>query len=163
MFTYFFTQSLQGNQTRQLSFFELDNEVAIAVGTEAGLQDRADVRNRLALTYPNGARADLSCGFLEDGPLNTVVTGERGTITVDSPIWRLGGFTLALRGKEAERWDFSVCGNGLPHEVAEVHECLYGGRGESPKMPLVDSLEILKLINKLYRDWGIQYPSDPRR
>ena len=52
--------------------------------------------------------------------------------------------------------------NGYNYEASEVGRCLLEGLLESPVMTQSESIEIIRAMDSLRRDWGISYPNDPR-
>lgn len=55
-----------------------------------------------------------------------------------------------------------LTGNGYNYEAAEVGRCLRAGLLESPLMKPSESIEIIRAMDSLRRDWGVIYPNDPR-
>jgi predicted dehydrogenase len=51
-------------------------------------------------------------------------------------------------------------GNGYQFELMEVDRCLRLGLTESPRMPLNDSLEVLKTMDALRQQCGLLYPQE---
>jgi len=51
-------------------------------------------------------------------------------------------------------------GNGYNYEAAEVMRVLREGRTESPRMPLDESLEIMRTMDKIRALWGLRYPGE---
>lgn len=55
-----------------------------------------------------------------------------------------------------------LVGNGYNYEASEVCRCLREGLLESPLMKQSESIEIIRAMDSLRRDWGIIYPNDPQ-
>ncbi|WZO97082.1 Gfo/Idh/MocA family oxidoreductase [Isosphaeraceae bacterium EP7] len=74
----------------------------------------------------------------------------------------LGQRLLASRGRGGKsRTIFRPDnGNGYHHEAAEAMRCLREGITESDRMPLGDTLGVLKLMDTLRRDWNLSYPGE---
>jgi predicted dehydrogenase len=51
-------------------------------------------------------------------------------------------------------------GNGYNYEAAEVNRALREGRLESPRMPLDESLDIMRTMDAIRAPWGLKYPGD---
>lgn len=51
-------------------------------------------------------------------------------------------------------------GNGYNYEAAEVMRALREGRTESPRMPLDESLEIMRTMDAIRALWGLRYPGE---
>ena len=46
------------------------------------------------------------------------------------------------------------------YEAAEVMQCLRSGATESQVMPLDESIEILRTMDKIRAQWGLKYPTE---
>ncbi|TVP66394.1 MAG: gfo/Idh/MocA family oxidoreductase [Leptolyngbya sp. LCM1.Bin17] len=53
-----------------------------------------------------------------------------------------------------------IQGNGFNYEAAEVMACLRQQQLESPTMPLGESVQMLKIMDRLRQSWGLHYPQD---
>jgi predicted dehydrogenase len=53
-------------------------------------------------------------------------------------------------------------GNGYNYEAAEVMRCLREGKGESPSMPLDETLAIMRTMDQIRAQWGLVYPGEGR-
>jgi len=51
-------------------------------------------------------------------------------------------------------------GNGYNYEAAEVMRALREGRTESPRMPLDESLDIMRTMDAIRALWGLRYPGE---
>ncbi|WP_257455705.1 Gfo/Idh/MocA family protein [Archangium lipolyticum] len=56
----------------------------------------------------------------------------------------------------AERVTSRVLGNGYAHEALEVMRCLREGLKESPLMPLDESVELMRTVDAIRREWTRQ-------
>jgi hypothetical protein len=53
-----------------------------------------------------------------------------------------------------------MAGNGLHHQVHEVHRCLRAGLPESPTMPLSESLALATTMDEIREQIGLRYPGE---
>jgi predicted dehydrogenase len=51
-------------------------------------------------------------------------------------------------------------GHGYHFEITEVTQCLQQGETESQIMPLDETLEIMKIMDAMREQWGLQYPQE---
>lgn len=51
-------------------------------------------------------------------------------------------------------------GNGYQFEIAEVTRCLQQGLLESPTMPLDESINVMRTMDTLRKQWGLVYPQE---
>ncbi len=55
---------------------------------------------------------------------------------------------------------FPLRGNGYNYEAEEVMSCLREGRTESAIMPLDESLDIMRTLDRIRAPWGLKYPGE---
>lgn len=61
---------------------------------------------------------------------------------------------LSIQGKDAEFYEPVFEGNGYNYEATEAMRCLKEGRLESAIMPLDETLEIMKTLDRIREQWG---------
>jgi predicted dehydrogenase len=135
----------------------VDEQASAVLGFAGGAQAR--IAASLGARLGNDARVSgdaavvrlhepLYCPELltrtEAGPISLgPTTGVRQAVRLRAPRWvrRLGG---ALRTRRVRR---PVRGNGMGHQIEEVHRCLAAGELQSPLMPLDDSVATLDVVD----------------
>ena len=50
--------------------------------------------------------------------------------------------------------------NGYEYQVIECRRCLEEGLLESPMMPHEETINIMKEMDELRKEWGVKYPMD---
>ena len=65
-----------------------------------------------------------------------------------------------LRGGSARVEKFPLVGLGFHYEQREVGRCLREGLTESPTMPLDESLQIMRTLDRARREIGLKYPME---
>ena len=60
----------------------------------------------------------------------------------------------------AEVIDAGYDGQGLRFQVHEVHRCVRAGLGESPVVPLDESLQLARTMDEIRAQIGLRYPSE---
>lgn len=119
-----------------------------------------DVDSRYELSYHNGATAVLRSTTRHRTGCTATIVGEHGTIHVDRPMHNPPGFSITLNG-EAERYHrFDDTGQGLRHQVFEVHRCIELGFGESPRLPHAETLSLAATMDEVRRQIGVRYATD---
>jgi predicted dehydrogenase len=83
--------------------------------------------------------------------------GLRGSATLKG-LRRRGHWLEHLRPKAGISLPFP--GNGYQFEIAEVTRCLQHGLLESPTMPLGESINVMRTMDTLRRQWGLVYPQE---
>jgi predicted dehydrogenase len=71
-------------------------------------------------------------------PQQLLVGGQRGDEVVDAPFE----------------------GDGIRFQVHEVHRCLREGLGESPVVPLAETVEMARTLDEVRRQIGLRYPGE---
>ena len=114
----------------------------------------------MLLDYEGGRNAVICAGFNAHGRREAGIYGPLGRIVVREPFWRPVRLSLEVQGREPEPREFPFEGRGYRFEIAEVVRCLREGRTESDRMPLDETLSLMKLMDGLRREWGVRYPAD---
>lgn len=68
--------------------------------------------------------------------------------------------TVSAASREDEVIELPYDGNGYNCEAAEVGKCLREGKLESEVMPLDETLSIIKTMDKIRGEWGLNYPME---
>jgi len=126
----------------------LDEAPGKAVGLSTPAPSGVDQFFSLALAFPSGALASLSCGFQATTDRNARVSGSAGRVVVYD----------FLGAQKAERFDAegrSVEVFEAPHDDGFVYEILHAadlfrqGKTESPLIPHRDSLACARVFDEL--------------
>ena len=119
-----------------------------------------DEVDSLIFCYENCSSAHLSCGLGIEKASEVFILGTQGCIKIPGPFFRPAGFSLQLYGQEAEEHSHPYSGNGYGYEVEEVMQCLEQGKLDSEIMPLDETLDIMRLCDRLRVEWGVVYPEE---
>jgi dihydrodiol dehydrogenase / D-xylose 1-dehydrogenase (NADP) len=121
-----------------------------------------DEQSAMIFGYSSGALAvgyaTIRCGTHTEA----TIAGSGGTIRLHAQVglFRPYRLTLSLSGQEDQVLDMPYEGNGYNYEAAEVMRCLRNARIESEIMPLQESIEILRTMDKIRAQWGLKYPRE---
>lgn len=110
--------------------------------------------------YEGGGLALCSSAVRTSTPQEAVINGTEGRICIHSPWWKPTKMTVSVEGKEPERVEFPLEGNGMNYEAAAVMECLREGLLEHHIMPLDETLQIMRTMDTLRTQWGLSYPME---
>lgn len=122
-----------------------------------------DEQESIVLGYAGGQIATLYASTHVETPQEVTVIGNKGRIRLQGPIYRPSGMTIQLENEKEQFIDNGLEGNGYNYEAAEVMNCLRSGKLESDIMPLDESLEIMKTMDKLRAQWGFKYPHEKKQ
>ena len=130
----------------------------------AGLADigrtGVDEQSAMVLGYDKGELAMLYTAVRTNTPQEAQVLGTDGAIRIVPPFWKGTSATCTRYGGGSETLEIPYEGNGYNFEAAEVMACLRAGRLESEAMPLDETLAIMKTMDRIREQWGLQYPAD---
>jgi predicted dehydrogenase len=103
--------------------------------------------------YPDGATADLTVSIDVDRPLTATLLTDLGRVDVPAPFHFPASYSFTPEGGEPVTHTGAepVIGLGYGNEIAEVNRCLRAGLRESPLVPHVQTLTILRQVDDLRR------------
>jgi predicted dehydrogenase len=119
-----------------------------------------DVDARYTLNYHSGARAVLRSTTHHTTPCEATIVGEHGTIHVDRHMHCPPGFTVRLHGQPERYHRFDETGQGLRHQVQEVHQCIAQQFIESPRLPHTETIAYAATMDEIRRQLGVRYVTD---
>jgi hypothetical protein len=68
---------------------------------------------------------------------------------------------LHRHGRDPQTIDAPLTGAGYTHELAEVTDCIAGGRTESEIMPLADTVAVQDVLAEIASQLGIRVAEGP--
>ncbi|UCC21968.1 MAG: Gfo/Idh/MocA family oxidoreductase, partial [Planctomycetota bacterium] len=108
-----------------------------------------DEQSAMLFGYDNGQLAVLSCAVRTDTPQQAFIMGTKGTISIYPHFWRTTSATISVKGRKDRVLEVPLEGYGLDHQAREVMRCLRAGKLESEVMPLDESIQIMKTMDKI--------------
>ena len=119
-----------------------------------------DMHECISLSYADGKMANLQAGGLCLNDRQGIISGTEGYIRVDNincpeviEVYR--NYELVERiVKPADMV------NGYEYQVLECMRCIQEGLVESPMMPHAETISIMKQMDDLRNEWGVEYPYD---
>jgi predicted dehydrogenase len=99
--------------------------------------------------YDSGAQALLTCTSRARSAIRACITGTEARVEIDSDFYAPTSFRLITRTGEVTEYDFDVAPRGLRFEAIEVARCLEAGLGESPVMPLDETVSIMETMERV--------------
>jgi predicted dehydrogenase len=110
--------------------------------------------------YPGGALSVLAGAVKVESPHEAQILGSKGRLHLHANFWHPQKLTLYLEGKQPEEISVPYDGNGYQFEAIEVMRCLREGKLESERMPLDETLAIMKTMDTIRGQWGLTYDGD---
>jgi len=120
----------------------------------------SDEQGIAVLKYDKGELADLSFALQTEAVNEAYILGTDGFILVHDVFAVPTKASLFIDKKEVEVIEEPIIGNALNYEAEEVMRCLKLGLKESPFMPLEESVQIMEIMDKIRKPWGLEYSND---
>lgn len=119
-----------------------------------------DMHESISLSYRDGKMANLQSGALCLNDRQGIISGTEGYIRIDNI--NCPEVVEVFRNYElVERYtrpDDMV--NGYEYQVIEARRCIEAGLIESTMMPHEETLGIMRQMDDLRAEWGVEYPMD---
>lgn len=110
----------------------------------------------MLFNYSNDSKAILESTIEAKTPTEACIYGTEGTIKLHSRFHHANKITLTKNGED-EVFNIGYEGNGYFHEIEEVNNCLIQGLTQSSKLPLRLSLDLIKIIDRVKNEIGLNY------
>ena len=120
----------------------------------------SDEQGVVVLKYDKGELADLSFALQTEAVNEAYILGTDGFIKVHEVFAVPAKASLFIDKKEVEVIEEPIIGNALNYEAEEVMRCLRLGLKESPLMSLDESVQIMEIMDKIRKPWGLVYSND---
>ena len=111
------------------------------------------------LSYNTGEVATLSSTIRLSTPQDAVIIGTKGYIYLPE-FWHGKKLIINLNNKKSKVINLPFKSAGYNYEAKEVMECIKRGEKESKIIPLKESLEIAKTMEKIRSQWGLKFPTE---
>ncbi|MCA9836288.1 MAG: Gfo/Idh/MocA family oxidoreductase [Trueperaceae bacterium] len=112
--------------------------------------------------HEGGQLSLLSTAIRLNTPHEALLVGTEGQIRIHSSWWAPTTFTLEQKSKKAQLIEVDTPLNGYNYEALEVARCVQEGRLESETMPLDETLDIMKTLDSIRKEWGLSYPAEAK-
>lgn len=120
------------------------------------VQNGVDIHTNVLLKYKGGAIADISSAIGLSKPETAYIYGTMGYICIPH-FYGANEYTLYVGGEE-NHVQKPYMGNGFEEEIYEACRCIKDGRLQSDILPLSDSIEIIKQMDCIREQIGVNYP-----
>lgn len=113
--------------------------------------------------YNSGALAMLLSSLQCETRQEAFIAGTAGNLRIHKQCWKPQKMTFTeTNGDVSETIKIPFVGNGFNYEAESFGNLLNEGKKESPIMPLLESLEIMKQMDQIRKQWNLVYPMDCR-
>lgn len=118
-----------------------------------------DEHDAILLEHGCGALANLYVSLRGKSSPDLTLIGDKGKIYAHAPIFCPSKLTITIDGKE-EVIELPFEANGYQLEAMEVGRCLREGKTESDIMPLDETLQIMRTMDKVRSQIGLRYSNE---
>lgn len=129
---------------------------ALAEMSDSGV----DAQTGFNLLHEGGGMSVCSCSLLAKTPDELTVSGPLGRVRMDAMFHRSPSITVTLADGSTRKIETPWSGNGYVHEAIEAGRCVREGLLESPGMTLDETLSLMRLLDTIRGQIGLQYPAD---
>lgn len=122
-------------------------------------EKRVDYLDSIVLEYEDGRFAHLSCGLGSEKRVSAFILGTKGRITLQDEFFFQATKVTAydFDNHVLREFDGPFLKNGYEFEAIEAMECLRAGKKESSKVPLDETLAVMKILDTCRAQAGFQY------
>lgn len=128
-------------------------------GITSKCETGVDEQSAMLLGYEGGKISVLSCAINTQTPKEARIIGNKGYIYIPE-FFKATKAILQVNGQEPVTVEIPNKSNGYEYEAEAVMSCLEAGKLEHELMPLDESIQIIKVMDELRRQWDISYPSE---
>lgn len=122
-------------------------------------EKRVDYLDSIILEYEGGGFAHLSCGLGCDKEVSAYISGTKGRIAIRDEFFFQATKVTAydFDNNVLAEFEGPFLQNGYEFEAIEAMECLRAGLKESKKVPLDETLAVMKILDICRKNAGFQY------
>ncbi|TRX16021.1 Gfo/Idh/MocA family oxidoreductase [Flavobacterium franklandianum] len=120
-------------------------------------QTGADLQTSMILQYDN-AQAILHSSFVSSSNIKATINGTKGRINLNTIWHQTQSYTLNI-GDYEEEILLPTKGKGFTYEIEECHQCIKENRIESNLWSHQNSLDLIKIVDQVRNQIGLEYPS----
>lgn len=135
---------------------DIQSITSTAVMTESGV----DAQNSITLTYPGGEMAILNSSLWVLSDRQGIIYGTGGFAVVEN-INNFESITVYNENREVKAvYERPKQISGYEYEVLACKEALEKGWTECPDMPHEETLELMRQMDSVRKQWGFRYPQE---
>jgi len=117
----------------------------------------ADLQTSMILQYDN-AQAILHSSFVSSSDMKATISGTEGRINLN-PFWYEAQSYTLIKNNHRTKFKLPTKGKGYTYEIEECHRCIKENRIESKLWSHQNSLELIKIVDEVRSQIGLEYPS----
>lgn len=114
-----------------------------------------DLQTSIILNYKE-AQAVLFSGISNTSNMKATVSGTKGRINLN-PIWHMSESYTLIKENDETNYDFPTEEMGYKYEIEECHNCIQNNVIESQLWSHKNSLELIKIVEKVKNQIGLNF------
>lgn len=111
------------------------------------------------MKYGNGAMAIINTSFQTTLGNEAVIYGSSGKIAIPT-FWKAEKAYLYVDICLSETFSYPFDSNGFEYEIEPVNKCLRDNKLESDVHKISDTINVLKIVDGIRKDWNLSYPNE---
>lgn len=129
------------------------------ITSQAIIKDGVDETESIHLSYPSGAFATIAGGLAPERVMQLYVQGTDARVHInDRSFIEIEHIELLDRDNRIiDKLDSPFIANGYEFEAMEAMDCIRRGDLESKKIPLSETISVLKITDECRRQWGLKF------
>lgn len=114
-----------------------------------------DSKTSMVFKYDNGVVANLSCSMYDSQPNRAIISGSDGYIEIDHTFYTPTTIKLYKSNNKVIEYKNNYKGHGLREQAICMEECVLNNKIESNKMTHKDTLEVIKIMDRVRHKIGL--------
>jgi len=144
-----------------LSLVQVLSGKAESIKATGELQNGVDKNLEISLDFSDGAKATITTGFDNDGPVTAKIIGEHGSISIESRFYEQAKLQVMNNDSEVV-YEFSPnhLGRGMQQQFLGFEAVVEAGRLEAENFTQRDSLDVMEMMDDIRNQIGVVYPGE---
>ena len=119
-----------------------------------------DLTTGFTMLHAGGAMSVSNCSLRARTPCELTISGSLGSIRMDRMFHMAQSLTVTRADGATRGIPVPFLGNGYVHEAIAAGEALRAGLVEHPLMTHAESLDLMRLLDRIRGQIGLRYPAD---
>ena len=142
-----------------ISFAHLVLGTPNKITASAIMSDRGvDAQTSAIFNYSSGAQAIINATMIAQTPCRAVVSGLLGRLEIDRTFYSPTDMRVVLFDGTITQYPSTYLGRGLREEAIEMARVVATGALESPLMPWDQTIAVMKTMDAIRQQIGLQFP-----
>ncbi len=142
------------------AFMTFGSDFQEVVSTCVKIDTGMDAQDSMTFTYADGRMAVLHSSMLAKTDRQAIISGTDGHLIVENCNNPERITVVDADYRVIARYDAPKQITGYEYQVYACIEALKNGWIESPYMPHAETLRVMRVMDRLRKDWGVKYPWD---